>query len=155
MDRVILKWRMTTKLSDWQLQRFSSWFCHMRLLDWWGLCLTLPSFEAQAHRASTICSSTVCCGTGDVASDWEASPWSKGMSLLILWLNQVQDKDRSTLGPEGGEPKILVNCTKLNWKEQSLFPITIYYQDVRKKQTQWLITKSYLINPWVKAISYR
>lgn len=64
---------------------------------------------------------------GDMGIDGEASPSRKGTLplLILLWLNQVQEKNRSTLGPEGGEPKVLVNCTKLNWKEQSLFSITI------------------------------
>lgn len=66
---------MTTKLSDLQLQRFSSCFYHMCTLGWWGLCLTLPSFKAQAHRASTIFNITVCCGSG-----WHGY-WRRGFSF--------------------------------------------------------------------------
>ena len=64
---------MTTKLSDLQLQRFSSCFYQMCILYWWGLCLTLPSFKAQAHRASTILSITVC-------SSWHGY-WRRGFSF--------------------------------------------------------------------------
>lgn len=52
----------------------------------------------------------------DMVIDGEASPLREGTLLLLifLWPNQVQEKDRSTLGPEGGEPEVLVNCTKLS-----------------------------------------
>ena len=66
---------MTTKLSDLQVQRFSSCFYHMCALYWWGRCLTLPSFKAQAHRASTILSISVCCG-----STWHGY-WRRGFSF--------------------------------------------------------------------------